>query len=92
MKKNDIYNNSFIINYEEGDKSLQRQTILHEDDLEDRSYVIKDGDTLTGISNDHYGEPLFWYIIADVNNIYNPFILEVGKSIIIPNISKYENE
>lgn len=90
MEKNDLYNNGFIINYPEGDKSLQRKQIVHEEDLEDKSYVIKDGDTLTSISTFFYGEPLYWVIIADVNNIEMPLILPTGKSIIIPNINKYE--
>lgn len=88
--KTDLYSNGILINYQEGDSSLQRRQIVHKEDLEDRSYVIRQGDTLTSISYNFYGEPLYWYIIADVNNIENPFILEIGKSLIIPNINKYE--
>lgn len=88
--KADLYSNGITINYQEGDTSLQRKTIVHKEDLEDKSYIIRQDDTLSSISNKFYNEPLYWYIIADVNNIDNPFILETGKSIIIPNINKYE--
>ena len=88
--KTDLYSNGITINYKEGDTSLQRKTIVHREDLEDKSYIIRQDDTLSSIANKFYNEPLYWYIIADVNNIDNPFILETGKSIIIPNINKYE--
>lgn len=88
--KTDLYSNGITINYPEGDTSLQRKTIVHKEDLEDKSYIIRQDDTLSSIANKFYNEPLYWYIIADVNNIDNPFILETGKSIIIPNINKYE--
>lgn len=88
--KADLYSNGITINYQEGDTSLQRKTIVHKEDLEDKSYIIRQDDTLSSIANKFYNEPLYWYIIADVNNIDNPFILETGKSIIIPNINKYE--
>ena len=87
--KTDLYSNGITINYPEGDTSLQRKTIVHKEDLEDKSYIIRQDDTLSSIANKFYNEPLYWYIIADVNNIDNPFILETGKSIIIPNINKY---
>lgn len=88
--KTDLYTDGYIINYQEGDRSLQRRPIIHREDLEDKSYIVKQDDTLTSISYKFYGEPLYWYIIADVNNIDNPFILTIGKSLIIPNINKYD--
>ena len=88
--KADLYSNGITINNQEGDTSLQRKTIVHKEDLEDKSYIIRQDDTLSSIAYKFYNEPLYWYIIADVNNIDNPFILETGKSIIIPNINKYE--
>lgn len=88
--KTDLYTDGYVINYQEGDRSLQRRPIIHREDLEDKAYIVRQGDTLTSIAFKFYGEPLNWFIIADVNNIQNPFILEMGKSIIIPNINKYE--
>lgn len=88
--KTDLYSSGYIINYVEGDRSLHRRPIVHREDLGDKSYIIRQGDTLTSIAYKFYKEPLKWFIIADVNNIQNPFILDIGKSIIIPNIDKYE--
>ena len=88
--KTHLYTDGYIINYKEGDTSLQRDKIIHREDLEDKSYIVEQDDTLTSISYNFYGEPLYWFLIADINDIDNPFILEVGKSIIIPNINKYQ--
>lgn len=88
--KTHLYTGGYIIDYLEGDKSLQKKSINHREDLDDKSYIIKDGDTITGIAYKFYGEPMYWFFICDVNDIENPFILEVGKSIVIPNLNKYE--
>lgn len=83
------YSDSYIINYPEGDQSLERVRILHREDIEDRVHTIIDEDTLTSISTRFYGSPNHWYIIADVNNIENPLELIVGQTLIIPNIERY---
>ena len=45
------------------------------------------------ISNIYYRTPLLWWLLAEVNNIYNPFIpLPVGYQLRIPSIeSLYGN-
>ena len=88
--KTDLYSEGFIVNYKEGDKSIHHKMIMHKDSLNDKSHRVILGDTLTGIAYKFYKNSSLWFYIADVNNIDNPFILETGKSIIIPNINKYE--
>lgn len=48
--KTDLYSDGYIINYQEGDRSLQRRPIIHREDLEDKSYILRQGDTLTSIA------------------------------------------
>ena len=88
--RNHLYYNGYYINYKENERSLERLQIIHREDLDDKSHIIRDGDTLTSISDKYYGDSLMWYLIADVNQIDNPFILDVGISLIIPNIKKYD--
>lgn len=88
--KSDTYTNGYIIQYPEGDKSLQRKRIVHQEDLNDRAYTIKDGDKLTTLSYRFYGNPLLWFLIADANEIDNPFELTTGTNIIIPNQNIYD--
>ena len=88
--RSDTYTDSFRIIYPEGDESLERRPINHKEDINDSVYTIKDGDTLTNIAFKFYDEPNLWFLIADANEIINPFDLEVGKNIIIPNHQIYE--
>lgn len=48
-------------------------------------YKVKQGDTLDSIALNYYNNPTFYWIIADANNIQNPFIkLKVDSQIKIP--------
>lgn len=90
MKK-DLYTGGFIINYKEGDRSLQRTKILHTEDLKDSLHVVVEGDTLQNIAFRYYGDSKLWYLIADVNDeIINPFVLKPGQNLLIPNKDRYE--
>jgi len=86
----DTYTNGSIIRYEERDVSLHRRRYIHKEDLEDKAYTIKEEDKLTTIAFRFYGNPLLWFLIADINEIENPFELTVGDDIIIPNQNIYD--
>lgn len=88
--KIDLYTDSYRILYEEGDESLERRPINHKEDINDMLYMVKEEDKLTNIAFRFYNNPLLWYLIADANKIINPFELEVGKNIVIPNQEIYE--
>ena len=79
-----IYSEGFIINYNEGDSSLERIPFEYEATSDDSLYTIKQDDTLITIANKFYGNGRYWFIIADINEIINPFDLEVGTNLIIP--------
>lgn len=46
--------------------------------------VTKLGESLWEIAGREYNNPALWRLIADINNINNPRILETGKTLIIP--------
>ncbi len=50
------------------------------------TYVISKGETLWSISQKYYKKGSDWKRIADANNISNPAELEVGKSLVIPDM------
>lgn len=90
MVSRDLYNRGRVTNFEDGTTILERtryrRVINHDEEI----YVFKDGDSLTALSYKFYGEPLYWYLIADVNDIINPFDIETGTNLIIPNINLYK--
>jgi len=84
-----LYDKGYIINYLDGEQLLQRDKLVYKEDIDDGSYTIKDGDTLTMIAYKFYKDTLKWFVIADINEIENPFDLITGTDIIIPNLNNY---
>ena len=79
-----LYTEGFILEYEEDEISLERLPELLRPDIDDTVHIIIDGDTLQSIAFLYYNNPSLWYIIADINNIDNPFFLQTGDKLIIP--------
>jgi len=48
--------------------------------------TITSGDSLWMIAAKEYGDPAKWRILADVNGIDNPLVLEPGTEIIVPKL------
>lgn len=89
MARSDLYSKGFVLTYEEGDTSLERDKIQYKSDTGDAIHVFIEGESLTMISYRYYGEPVYWYLIADINEIENPLFIEPGTQLIIPNKEKY---
>ena len=52
------------------------------------TYIIQPGDTLRGIAMDIYGDAGMWREIADINDIRPPYLLKVGKELMLPNVAE----
>jgi len=83
---NNIYSNSVLIKYKEGDFSIRRLIAFYEPSAEGDIHLVKDGDELTAIAYRYYGDPTQWFHIADANKIFNPFELTTGSSLTISDI------
>jgi nucleoid-associated protein YgaU len=60
----------------------------------DAIYTIVEGDTLSGIAYKVYVGKIdnpekYWWVIAKVNQIHNPFDLVTGTNLYIPNPVKF---
>jgi nucleoid-associated protein YgaU len=86
-RDNNPFITGYIVNYEEGDQSLERSRLKYNPSVNDKLHTITDFDTLTDLAYDAYGNSKYWWIIADINLIHDPFILEVNTNIIIPDIN-----
>ena len=82
---------SYVVVYPDGRKSLYRDKLVYNPLPNDQYKLLIDGDTLDGIAFDYYGNSKYWWVLADVNNIENPFILETGTPILIPNLNNIFN-
>jgi len=81
-----LYDRGYIIFYEEGDRSLQRDFLSFRGSVNNRFHAITDNDTLYTIAREYYKDSSYWYIIADANPeiITDIFDLPVGETILIP--------
>lgn len=68
--------------YTAPDKQQREQAGDTADD--ERVHVVAEGETLWGISGQHYGDPTKWRVIADENGIDNPRTLQPGTELTIP--------
>ncbi|HOY65467.1 MAG TPA: LysM peptidoglycan-binding domain-containing protein [Candidatus Ozemobacteraceae bacterium] len=53
-----------------------------------KTYTMKDGDTLWDLSAKYYNDPTLYPVFLEVNNIDNPRMIPVGKVIIIPSFEE----
>ncbi len=53
----------------------------------DKSYVVRRGDTLSGIASAQYGDPTQWRAIAQANAIVDPRYLKPGLKLTVPKLS-----
>jgi LysM repeat protein len=53
----------------------------------DKAYVVRRGDTLSGIASAFYKDPTQWRAIAEANNIVDPRYLQPGLKLTVPKLS-----
>ena len=87
MSQDNPYDRGTLLNYLEGDQSLERKPVLYTPSVGDRFHIIKDTDQLDGIAFKYYKNSKLWWLIADVNSIFNPFELTTGDKLIIPDLN-----
>lgn len=51
-------------------------------------HTVLINESLDTIALKYYGNPLYWWIIADINDIVDPFKLKVGTDLIVPYLNQ----
>lgn len=78
------YSDSFVIKYPDGDISVERNRSSISSDYV--VHTVLEGETIQSIAFQYYGDSGMWGVIADANDILNPFEdLHEGMELIIPN-------
>lgn len=81
------YDGATVITYDEGDVSLESNSLNISTNDKDLIHTVLEGQTLQNIAFQYYGDSGLWYLLAQANGILNPFSDELypGQQIIIPN-------
>lgn len=77
-----------LYNSEDGKKYYETTSQLRSDFSIFESHLVEVGDSLDSIALRYYGNPLYWWIIADVNRIQDIFNLKVGTRLSIPYLNQ----
>lgn len=79
------YTNSYALDSDDGDITVERRPFRRIPSNNVITHTVMDGETIQNIAFQYYGNSGYWGIIADTNNIYNPFDdLQPGIELIIP--------
>lgn len=88
IRENNPYITGYVVNYTEGDQSLERFKLAYIPSDNDKLHPVTGYDTLSDLSYDYYGDSKWWWVIADVNNIFDPNELPFNTNIIIPDLGR----
>lgn len=92
LTNNNLYANGKVINISEGRALLKREKITYPFKSDrDQNHVIIAGETLSSIAQKYYGDSKLWFVLADINNIYNPLDLQRGFILLIPDKDTIDN-
>jgi hypothetical protein len=86
LRDDNPYYYGLIFVFPDGSLSLDRQPINYVASPNDRYYTVSDGENLSDISYLAYGSSKWWWVIADVNKLFFPFDLEIGITLVIPDL------
>lgn len=95
LEPNNLYRYGWVEVFDNNEKLLLRKPLEIKVTLTDKYHLLRRGEMLDQLAHRYYqniakNPSKFWWVIADVNNIYNPFDLTEyeGTQIVIPNLIK----
>jgi hypothetical protein len=95
LKPNNLYRDGWVEVFDNNEKLLLRKTLGIKVTLTDKYHLLRRGEMLDALAFKYYQNVTkdpskFWWVIADVNGIDNPFDLKAfeGTQIVIPNLIK----
>lgn len=93
LSDNNLYRNGEVHTYADGESVLIRKKLLLEPTVFDEYHVVTEMDRIDKLAHTKYKDKVtdaskYWWVIADANDIKNPFDLSeyVGRQILIPDI------
>jgi hypothetical protein len=90
LRENNPYSIGSIFSFDEGDFLLDREPINVQKSVRDQFHLVIEGETLSNIAGkvEYYNNSKYWWVIADVNQLYWSFELTPGMVLLIPDINQ----
>jgi nucleoid-associated protein YgaU len=88
MEARNLYDDSLLIRYTEGDVSLEPIEKESPDTINDVSHIVVEGESLQTIADLHYDDSRKWFYIARKNKLDDVFTLTIGTELIIPDLNR----
>lgn len=91
LRINNPYARGSIYRFSNGEKFFRRTPIEYTRGPSDILHLVTNYDTLSSLSYSYFGDSKYWWVIAEVNSIHDPFDLQtdyLGKTIVIPDFDK----
>lgn len=90
LRNNNPYSSGILIEYLNGDLSLERDVKIYEEEEGDRYHIVVQEDTLSKLAYRYYRDSKLWHMINDANEIFNPFELTLGDTLRVPVIESID--
>lgn len=87
LRDDNPYYNGVITVFKDGSLALDPGPLVYNKSDQDRYYTVIDEENLSNIAFEGFGSSKLWHIIAKVNNLFDPFILESGSTLLIPDLA-----
>lgn len=84
------YSRGIVQRFKDETLSLDRFKVDYKPHERDSLHVVQDFDTLSDLAGKYYNNSKFWWVIADANNIDDPFTLTVNSVLIIPDLISFK--
>lgn len=88
LRENNPYSIGSLFLFPEGDYALDPGNLNYQKSIGDRYFTTEQADAIWTIADQAYGDSKQWWKIAMANKIFNPFELEPGTTLLIPDLDQ----
>lgn len=90
LRDNNPYYTGVIVVFADGSLALDPGPLAYTKSEQDRYYTVIDEENLSNIAFQAYGDSKLWHLLAKVNNLFDPFTLESGSTLLIPDLAQIQ--
>lgn len=90
LREDNPFYNGVVFVFPDGSLSLDRTPVQYSPSVNDRYYTVSENESITDISFAAYGDSKYWWVLADVNNIFTPWCISAGTTLVVPDLDEVQ--